>query len=289
MGLFALKYLAGIENVSHYTGSMLAWEADPRELMKWDYEDPRELRDNFYLSEVGGQGRKLLGFHGINFIDLREAQEYAAGHPEYSLNIPYSLFRQYWGKWDEFAALLGPVGVEQNYEAVLWGMGLSKESALAYFMLEYMGQAKTGIGYDSVAAWPETGKRLVTRETVVQKQSVPWDMAIAPAQYSFIEQPSMIANLGAKPVYPRIFVDSGEKPARNVHVQGEVRHVPYTLAAQGEIGMLDWVKLYWHFKKDHNLPKLAEIVCFADDPAEAAFNWFALKQAGYPNVTVLVP
>ncbi len=289
MGLFVFKYLLNLKNVSHYTGSMLAYEEDPRILSKWDYEDPRELRDNYYLSQMGGQRHKTLGFHGINFIDLREPGVYTAGHPEYTINIPYSVFKAHWGKWDAFAKLIGPMGVNRDYEAVVWGYGLSKESALAYFMLKFMGQTKTGIGYSSVENWKEIGQKMTERPTVVRAPEVPWDLALNPTDYKALGQLGMIADLEKKPVFPRIFVDSGEKASTTIKVPGEARHVPYTGAAKGEIGMLDWVKVYWHFKKDNNLPKLAEIVCFADDPAEAAFNWFALKQAGYPNVTILMP
>jgi len=36
------------------------------------------------------------------------------------------------------------------------------------------------------------------------------------------------------------------------------------------------------------IPRYAEIVCFADDPRDAAVDYFVLKLMGYPDVKVLV-
>jgi hypothetical protein len=36
------------------------------------------------------------------------------------------------------------------------------------------------------------------------------------------------------------------------------------------------------------VPRSAELVCVADDPGEAAVNYFILKLMGYPDVKVLV-
>ena len=35
------------------------------------------------------------------------------------------------------------------------------------------------------------------------------------------------------------------------------------------------------------LPRYAEIICYADEPGEAAANYFILKLLGYPDVKVL--
>ena len=36
------------------------------------------------------------------------------------------------------------------------------------------------------------------------------------------------------------------------------------------------------------VPRYAALVCFSDDPGEAAANYFILKLMGYPDIKVLV-
>ena len=36
------------------------------------------------------------------------------------------------------------------------------------------------------------------------------------------------------------------------------------------------------------MPRYAELVCFSDDPGDAAVNYYILRLMGYPDVKVLV-
>lgn len=68
---------------------------------------------------------------------------------------------------------------------------------------------------------------------------------------------------------------------------GAVIHVPYTDLLNAD-GTPKAAKEIWTLLAKAKVPRYAEIVCFSDDPGEAAANYFILKLMGYPDVKVLV-
>ena len=68
---------------------------------------------------------------------------------------------------------------------------------------------------------------------------------------------------------------------------GKVIHVPYTDLLNPD-GTPKAAKDVWSILVKAGLPRYAEIICFADDPGEAAANYFILKLMGFPDVKVLV-
>jgi len=43
----------------------------------------------------------------------------------------------------------------------------------------------------------------------------------------------------------------------------------------------------WNILSKAGLPRYAEIICVADEPGDAAINYYLLKLMGYPDVKVL--
>ncbi len=86
-------------------------------------------------------------------------------------------------------------------------------------------------------------------------------------------------------LYPKVFVAAGKNlPARAP--EGKLVHVPYTELLNGD-GTVKQAKDLWNILVKAGVPRYAEIVCIADDPAEAAVNYFILTLMGYPDVKVL--
>lgn len=52
-------------------------------------------------------------------------------------------------------------------------------------------------------------------------------------------------------------------------------------------GTLKAAKDIWGILVKAGVPRYAEIICIADEPGEAAANYFILKSMGYPDVKVL--
>ncbi len=286
MGLFSFKFIAGYPDVKHYIGSLLGWESDPRILPKWTFDRPEQLRDTQWLSWFAGTRTRTLGNIRTVLIDIRPEADFKAGHVPFALNISYDDFKSRLGKWGDLAKLIGPAGVNPEFEAIIYGTGVSKESALVFWTLKYLGQSAASIGTEPISAWTAMGLKTESKPTVVRPPQVRFDMAIAPVDYKPKLQSALIADLNKAPVYPRIFVASGDNLAA-LPVNGTVKHIPASQTLENG-ALRNWIVLYDHYFRKNELPKMAEVVCYADDPADAALNWFVLKQIGYPNVTVLL-
>ena len=68
---------------------------------------------------------------------------------------------------------------------------------------------------------------------------------------------------------------------------GKVVHVPYTDLLNAD-GTPKAAKDIWNILSKAGISRYAELVCYSDDPAEAAANYFILKLMGYPDIKVLV-
>jgi 3-mercaptopyruvate sulfurtransferase SseA len=66
-----------------------------------------------------------------------------------------------------------------------------------------------------------------------------------------------------------------------------VVHVPYTKLLNVDITPRA-AKVIWKILVKVGVPKHVEIVCFSDDPGEAAVNYLVLKLMGYPDVKALI-
>jgi 3-mercaptopyruvate sulfurtransferase SseA len=69
--------------------------------------------------------------------------------------------------------------------------------------------------------------------------------------------------------------------------EGKVVHIAYTDLLNGD-GTPKAAKEIWKILSGAGVPRYAELVCFSDDPGEAAVNFFILKLMGFPDVKVLV-
>jgi 3-mercaptopyruvate sulfurtransferase SseA len=69
--------------------------------------------------------------------------------------------------------------------------------------------------------------------------------------------------------------------------EGKVIHVPYTDLLEAN-GTPKAAKDIWAALTKAGVPRYAELVSIADEPGEAAVNYFVLKLMGYPDVKVLV-
>jgi hypothetical protein len=88
----------------------------------------------------------------------------------------------------------------------------------------------------------------------------------------------------AQGVYPRVFIASGTNiPAHPPEYQ--VVHVPFSDLLNPD-GTPKAAKDIWNILTKAGIPRYAELICFADDPGEAAANYFILKLMGFPDIKV---
>jgi 3-mercaptopyruvate sulfurtransferase SseA len=286
---FALKFMLNYPKVKLSTESQMGWLNDERELPYWTYDAPLLMRGTNWVQSWGGKMMGMYGAAQVSVVDVRPADAFSEGHVPFALNIPADVFRSNVNDPDKLAKILGPAGVNASYEAVvISGAGLTKESALAFVMLEKLGQKKVSVFMDSVDKWRQRGFTVATDATVVGPKKTPFDLSIPPTNYPGTFRKDVISAdpKGTQGLYPKIFIASGKNVPAKAQ-DGKVVHVPYTDLLNAD-GTPKAAKDIWNILTKAGIPRYAELVCFSDDPGEAAANYFILKLMGYPDIKVLL-
>lgn len=292
---FALKHLAGHSKVKLSVESQMGWLQDDRALPFWTYGAPAMMRDADWLPAWGGRMMRMYGVSKVSVVDVRAPAAYAQGHVPFAVSVPGESFRSHAGDPKKLAELLGASGVDPSHEAVIVsGGGVTKDAALAYVVLEKLGQKKVSIFMDSLESVESLDKMArmnfgVTKEaTIVGKPAKPTDMAVPPAKYTAtLKDGVTLADAkAAGGAYPKVFIASGKAlPGRAV--EGKVVHVPYSELLKPD-GTPKDAKDIWAILSKAGVPRYAELVSFSDDPGEAAVNYYLLKLMGYPDVKALL-
>ena len=276
---FAVKFIANYPRVTLYVESEMGWLSDDRDLPYWTYDAPLLMRDASWLQSWGGRMLRMYGGSQVSVVDVRPAAAFSDGHVPFAVNIPGDVFRSNIATPDKLAQVLGPAGVNPLHEAVVVsGAGLTKDAALAFVMLEKLGQKKVSVLMDSSDKWAQGGPNAVTKTPT----SLP-AVTYAPN----VRNAVLIADpKSTKGVYPKVFIASGATVPAKAQ-DGKVVHVPYTDLLNAD-GTPKAAKDIWNILVKAGVPRYAELVCYSDDPGEAAVNYFIFKLMGFPDVKVLV-
>jgi 3-mercaptopyruvate sulfurtransferase SseA len=230
----------------------------------------------------------MYGISQISIVDVRPANAFNQGHLPFALNISADVFKNNIANPEKLAELLGPAGVNASQEAVITsGAGLTKESALAFVLLEKLGQKKVSIFIDSLEKSGRLGLALTKDTTAVGAKKSPMDLSILPTTYpgNFRKDVIITDTKSTQGIYPKVFIASGMKVPAHAQ-EGKVVHVPFTDLLSAD-GTPKPAKDIWNILTKAGAPRYAELVCYSEDPGEAAVNYFILKLMGYPDVKVL--
>ena len=288
VSFFALKYMLNHSKATLYVESQMGWLSDPRDLPYWTYDAPYLMRNADWLKSWGGRMLRMIGMAQLSVVDVRSADEFNSGHIPFALNIPAEVFKGNLADLNKLAKTLGHAGVNAAHEAVIVsGGGLTRESALAFVMLEKLGQKKISVLMEAADKWVQLGFVVTAEKTLVGTGKSPMDMAIPPSIYpENFRQDIIIANPGSsKGLFPKVFIASGKNvPAKAP--DGKIVHVPYTALLNAD-GTPKAAKDIWNILAKAGVPRYAELISFAEDPGEAAINYFILKLMGYPDIKML--
>ncbi len=285
---FAIKNVAGYPNVKHYRGSFMAWDADRRELPIWTFDKPWRLRTAGWLNVWPAFKTRVLGCTNTIILDIRSANEYAAGHPQFAINIPYDEFKAGVKNPSALAQKLGASGLDKRYEIVVIGNGVGKETAFAAWALDYLGQANASVLNVPFATWAEANKPTQV-PTAIREKSSRFDLVFPPTKYEATLKASILESTAAKThPYPLVYLDSGASKSAK-QPAGTLVHLPSSNVLAGGGILKGAPDLFTLFMKENKLTRLSEIVCIADDPADAALNWYALTLMGFPKVSIRLP
>src|SRR5215510_578054 len=285
---FAAKFIADYPKVKLYPESELGWLSDQRQLPYWTFDAPYLMRETGWLQFWSGQMIRMFLGAPVSIVDVRPAEAFNQGHIPFSLNIPGEVFKTNVADPARLARILGPAGVNASEEAVvISGAGVTKDSALAFVMLEKLGQKKVSLFTDSMDTWTKQGQKLKKEATVVGPKKGPRDVSIAPTTYpgNFRKDVVITDAKSSQGIYPRVYIASGKDMPAKSH-DGKVVHVPYTDLLNAD-GTPKAAKDIWNILSKAGVPRYAELVCISDDPGEAAVNYFILKLMGFPDIKVL--
>jgi 3-mercaptopyruvate sulfurtransferase SseA len=291
---FALKHLAGHSKVRLSVESQMGWLQDDRALPFWTYGAPAMMRDAEWLPAWGGRMMRMYGVSKVSVVDVRAPAAYAQGHVPFAVSVPGETLRSHAGDPKKLAELLGASGVDPTHEAVIVsGGGVTKDAALAYVMLESLGQRKVSILMDSLESVEVLDKMarmnfgLTKEATVVGRPTKPTDMAVPPANYVPAPRDGVAAGgVTGQAAYPKVYLASGAALPKRA-VEGRVVHVPYTDLLKPD-GTPKAAKDIWAILSKAGLSRYAEIVSVSDDPGEAAASYYILKLMGFPDVKVMM-
>ena len=275
---FAMKFMLDYPKVKLYKESQLEWLRDDRGLPFWTYDAPNMTREKTWLSGWSNPMLRAFGVSKLSVVDVRSAASFKQSHVPFAINVPAEEFKRNLASPAKLAEVLGAAGVDAGYEAVIISDGgLNADSALAFLMLERLGQKRVSVFADTVDDWAFAGFPL-------DKQG----LAIAPTTYPVNLRAGFVTDdaNGAQGFYPKVYLASGKSLPTHVP-DGKVIHVPYTELVSAD-GKPKAAKDIWSILVKAGVPRYAEIVSFSDDPGEAAANYFILKMMGYPDVKVLV-
>ena len=281
---FALKFLLDYPKVKLYPESQMGWLNDERDLPYWTYDAPQLLRDTDWLGTWGGKMMRMYGASNVSVVDVRPAEAFKQGHVPFALNVPADVFRAHLDNPAKLAEVLGSAGVDAGREVVVVsGAGLTRESALAFLMLEKVGQSKVSVFTESLES-VESLDKMARRGFAITRDATPPSAMAYPSRIR--KGVTLADSKGLDGPYPKVFIASGTS-APSKAPEGKVVHVPYASLLNAD-GTPKAAKDIWAILTKAGVPRYAELVTFSDDPGEAAANYVVLKLMGFPDIKVLV-
>lgn len=285
---FAAKFVADYPNVKLYKESQLEWLRDDRGLPFWTYDAPNLVREKAWLNGWSNAMLRSFGVSKVSVIDIRPAASFKQAHVPFAINVPAEVFRRELATSAGLAEALGAAGVDVADEAVVVSDGgLNPESALAFVMLEKVGQKRVSVLSDSIDDWAFAGLPVDSDTGALDAPSTRARAAVAPTTYRAEVRPGIVVaarDTGAG-LYPRVYVAAGRSLPAHVP-DGKVVHVPYTELVDAR-GAPKAASDLWNILVKAGVPRYAEIISIADEPGEAAVDYFVLKLMGYPDVKML--
>lgn len=290
---FALKYMLNFPNVKLFQESQMGWLQDERELPVWTYAAPHLTRDTPWLKAWGSPMLKAFGLSQVSIVDVRPVDAFKLGHVPLAVNVPAQAFASHLRSPEGLAALLGQAGVDRSHEAVVVSEGgLNESSALAYLMLESLGQQKVSVFMGSIERWAELGHEVTRPAASVAAGKPPGSSSAQAMPYAASLRAGLLVTDPklSRGLYPTVYIASGRQlPARTPAAsEGRVLHLPYGQFLNAD-GTPKAAKDIWATLTQAGVPRYAELVVFADAPGEAAVNYVIFRLMGFPDVKVWAP
>ncbi len=288
---FALKYLLDYPRVTLFRESQLGWLQDDRELPVWTYSAPQLLRETDWLKAWGSPMSRMFNLARVSIVDVRAPEAFRLGHVPLAVNVPGALFsaqiQTHLRQPQALSALLAQAGVRAADEAVVVSDGgLNGAAAMAFLMLESLGQQKVSIFTDSLERWADQGQDVVRPAAAAAPDAGGPSALVTATAYAAQPRPGRIVTEASstRGLFPTVYVASGLQ-APTKPPAGTVLHLPHTLLLKDD-GTPKAAKDIWTALERAGVPRYAEIVLFADDVEDAAINYVIFRLMGFADVKV---
>ena len=279
---FALRYLAGFPKVKLFVGSQLEWLLDERQLPYWTYSAPQLVRDVAWLGGWANPELMSFGVRPLAIVDIRPAEAFALGHVPGARSIPAERWRSLATQPQQLAEVVAAAGVRPGVETVITSAGgLTTDAALAFVLLQSLGQPKVSVLTDSVDEWAWRGLPLSKELKPAAAGSTS-----AAGFAALPRQPRLVRDLGAPSgLFPPVFVAAGATVSAAAPVPSGAKLVRLPAAELLTApGQPKAAKDLWRLISQAGVPRYAELLVFADDPGEAATAVLVLQLMGWPDV-----
>jgi thiosulfate/3-mercaptopyruvate sulfurtransferase len=218
-------------------------------------------------------------------VDVRSPEAHAQGHVPYSLNVPAGIFRAHLQQPEKLAELLRQAGVNPRHEAVISAdRGLTPDVALAWWMLERLGQAKASLLAASVDDWALAGYSLTKQPTTVGAAKSPQELAVPPVSEAY-RAVSLHAQTAS--TYPTVYIATGATATSRLPAgapaDAKLVHLPYGDLLNPQ-GLPKPANELWNLLHKAGVPRYAKHVVIANDAGEAAVGYWVLKLMGLGGV-----
>ena len=282
---FALKFIADHPKVTLYQESQREWLRDERGLPFWTYAAPQLVRPAAWVTGWNSAMLRMFGVADLSIVDVRETAQYARGHLPFALNIPAQTVHTQLRQPQRLALTLGQAGVDPAHDVVIVSNGgLSAGAALAFMAFEQMGQPRVSLLMDSVDDWALSGQELTKVATAIRNPTGMTDLAVPATNYTvrqgrtaWVSDPTR-----TKGEFEKVYIAAGKTLPREAP-DGKVVHLPHTELI-GADGKPKGAAELWRIIDKAGVPRHAELIVFADDPAEAAINYVVFRLMGWPDV-----
>jgi 3-mercaptopyruvate sulfurtransferase SseA len=280
---FALRFIAGYQQVRMFKGSQRAWLSDARQLPMWTWAQPQMLRPVEWLAGWNHRMLRQFGAVQLSVIDIRPREAYDLGHVPFALHVPADVWRRHAADPAALGAALAAAGVDPMHEAVVVSeRGVDPDAALAWALLERLGQRQVSILDGGMDAWALRGQPLTKAPTEVgaatgaKGYSVPATRYPVPTVGASGSRAQNTSAPGAAPTL--VWRTEATAPASDsaiVHLAARS-----LLASEGQFKS---AYALWDTLQQAGVTRWRPIECVADDAGEAALGCLALRLLGYPQ------
>src|SRR5258706_79854 len=193
---FAAKFMLDYPKVKLYKESQLEWLRDDRGLPFWTYDAPNMTREKAWLSGWSNQMLRMFGVSKLSVVDVRPEASFKQSHVPFAINVPAEVFKRNLATPAKLAEILGAAGVDAGFEAVIVSDGgLNPDSALAFLMLEKLGQKRISVFSESVDDWGFAGFPLDKEADAADpKKAAARGMFIRPTTYPVNLRPGIMVS-----------------------------------------------------------------------------------------------